>query len=145
MKYSALEIAKYVIVHEHNNGREISNLRLQKLLYFIQAKVLVETGEPCFDDIMEAWDYGPVVPVVYHEYKIFGSLDIKINPIKVTIEGKIAELIDLIIDYCSKFPTYQLVEITHKQNPWKQAYKRGAKVEIKSSSIKDYFISTEIK
>lgn len=143
MKYSALDVAKYVINHEHNNGREISNLRLQKLLYFVQAKILVETGDTCFDDTMEAWDYGPVVPIVYHEYKIFGSLDISLGYMEVNIDKKIAKFIDLIIDYCSNFPTYQLVEITHNQNPWRQAYKRGAKIEIKASAIKEYFISRD--
>ena len=115
MAYSALEIAKYVINHEHNNEREISNLRLQKLLYFVQAKVLVETEEPCFEEEMEAWDFGPVVPCVYHAYKIFGSWDLSFSGAVPSIAEVISEKIDSIIDYCQSFPTRQLVEITHKQ------------------------------
>lgn len=145
MAYSALEVAKYVINHEHNNGREISNLRLQKLLYFVQAKVLVETGDPCFDDVMEAWDYGPVVPVVYHKYKIYGSWDIQISDVLVDIEDRIRTFIDAMLDYCRNYPTYQLVEITHKQDPWIQAHQRGTKSEIRPSAIKQYFLSKNSK
>ena len=145
MAYSALEVAKYVINHEHEQGREISNLRLQKLLYFVQAKVLVETGNPCFDDVMEAWDYGPVVPIVYHRYKIFGSLDIKIPATSVELEYGTKNLIDAMLNYCWNYPTYQLVEITHKQKPWIQAHNRGVKSEIKPSAIKEYFLSKNSK
>ena len=141
MAYSALEVAKYVINHEHNKGREISNLRLQKLLYFVQAKILVETGEPCFEEEMEAWDFGPVVPCVYHTYKIFGSWDLSFSGTVPSITEVISEKIDSIIDYCQSFPTRQLVEITHNQDPWKNVYKRGQKNKISNDSIKDYFLS----
>jgi len=141
MAYSALEVAKYVINHEHNNGREISNLRLQKLLYFVQAKVLVETENPCFEEEMEAWDFGPVVPCVYHTYKIFGSWDLSFSGAVPSIAEVISEKIDSIIDYCQSFPTRQLVEITHNQDPWKNVYKRGQKNKISNDSIKDYFLS----
>lgn len=140
MTYSALEIAKYVINHEHNNGREISNLRLQKLLYFIQAKVLVENdGVPCFNEEMEAWDFGPVVPCVYHTYKIFGSWDLDFSGEVPKIKDEIAEKVNSIIDYCAPFPTRQLVEITHNQDPWKNVYKKGQKNRIPNPSIWEYF------
>lgn len=140
MAYSALEIAKYVINHEHSKGREISNLRLQKLLYFIQAKVLVETGDPCFEDIMEAWDFGPVVPCVYHTYKIFGSWDLSFTGEVPAIIEEISQMIDSIVDYCQSFPTRQLVEITHNQDPWKNVYIKGQKNRISNDSIRDYFL-----
>lgn len=140
MNYSALEIAKYVISHEHSCNREISNLRLQKLLYFLQAKVLVEKDNPCFSDDMEAWDYGPVVPAVYYYYKIYGSMDIRRNEVFSLKDCSLTEIIDGMLDFCKDFPTYQLVEITHRQKPWKDARSRGAKSIISKSSIKDYFL-----
>lgn len=139
MAYSALDVAKYVINYEHSQGREVSNLRLQKLLYFIQALVLVETDGPCFLDEMQAWEYGPVVPNVYHIFKIFGSLDIREKEEAPLIEEKIAGYIKEMIDFCKDFPTSQLVEITHKQDPWIQARKRGLKSVITTTSIRDYF------
>lgn len=141
MAYSALDVAKYVIKHEHDNNREVSNLRLQKLLYFVQAKILVETGAPCFDDDIEAWDYGPVVPVVYHKYKIFGSLDIRLSESMPAFDNSTAESAGAMLDACKDYPTYQLVDITHSQSPWKKAYRRNMKTVIPQESIRSYFAS----
>lgn len=140
MAYSALEVAKYVINHEHNEDRPITNLRLQKLLYFVQAKVLVETGEPCFEDEMEAWEYGPVVPIVYEAYKKYGNLPIIeeqqiTEKIKASIQNNIGE----ILNYFGSTPTFGLVQITHGQTPWIEAKKHGLHSKISAESIKDFF------
>lgn len=139
MAYRALDVAKYVINYEHSQGREVSNLRLQKLLYFIQVLVIVETGGPCFPDEVQAWTVDPIIPNVYHIFKIFGSWDIKEKEETTLIEDKIADYIKEMVDYCKDFPTSQLVEITHKQSPWIQARKRGLKSVITTNSLRDYF------
>ena len=137
--YRALDIAKYIINHEHEEGREISNLRLQKLLYFIQAKFIVETGKPCFSDPIEAWDFGPVVTSVYHEYKLFGSFDIASTDTAVSIDEESASRIKNMLDFCSHYPTYQLVEITHNQTPWKRARENPFSHVITLDSMEQYF------
>ena len=104
MVYSALDIAKYIIYYEHSKGREVSNLRLQKLLYFVQAKFFQIYGEPCFYENMEAWDFGPVVVSVYHEYKIFAALDIMMNIEKPPLPKKVSAVIDNILDYVAPYP-----------------------------------------
>ena len=68
--YDVLLMAKYIIKYCNKSNLPISNLKLQKLLYFIQAAFLVEKGHACFPDEIEAWDFGPVVPAVYYKYKI---------------------------------------------------------------------------
>ena len=52
MTYSALEVARYIVHHEAKQNRSVSNLRLQKLLYFVQAQFAVNAtdGQPCFKD-----------------------------------------------------------------------------------------------
>jgi len=55
----------------------MTNMRVNKLLYFAQGECLRKLGKPLFDDDMEAWDYGPVVPPVYQTYKGFGREPIK--------------------------------------------------------------------
>lgn len=139
MANSALEVAKYVINHEHKEGRPITNLRLQKLLYFVQAKILVETGNPCFDDEMEAWDFGPVVPSVYHNYKFFGAWNLmdEPKPPKLPEENRINEM----LKKCSVYPTNQLVEITHTQRPWIEAYAKGRGTVIHNKDIRDFFLN----
>ena len=137
--YRALDIAKYIINHEHEEGREISNLRLQKLLYFIRAKFIVETGKPCFSDPIEAWGFGPVVTSVYHEYKLFGSFDIASTDTAVSIDEESASRIKNMLDFCSHYPTYQLVEITHNQTPWKRARENPFSPVITLDSMEQYF------
>lgn len=140
MAYSALEIAKYVINHEHTEKREITNLRLQKLLYFVQAKLLVETGDPCFDDKMEAWAYGPVVPVVYDEYKKYGNLPIlEKQALSENLDEKTENYINEILNYFAETPTFGLVQITHNQTPWIEAKRKGLHSTIEIESIKKYF------
>ena len=140
--YDVQLIARYVINRCAQNERPNSNLKLQKILYFVQAEFLVGMGKACFDDEIEAWTYGPVVPAVYFEYKIFGSTNIPDqgdNDFE-SISRQDKDCLDAIIDVAAKYSASSLVEITHRQSPWKNAYRRKDKV-IKQSEIKEYFIS----
>lgn len=139
MAYSALDVAKYVINYEHSQGREVSNLRLQKLLYFVQAKVLMETGEPCFEDEMQAWEYGPVVPVVYKEFCRYRNLPIEKQSLNTKIDSIITALIENILEYLSEISTSELVQITHCQDPWVEAKKKGNRQPISIAAIGKYF------
>ena len=72
--YNALDVATYVIKYAHTSGCEesMSNLKLQKILYYIQAAFLVEKNRQCFKEAIIAWEFGPVIPEVYQKYKIYG-------------------------------------------------------------------------
>ena len=76
MIYKVLDVSRHVINYSNTQDYGISNLKLQKILYFIQAFFLVSTPEQCFEEKIEAWDFGPVVPEAYREYKQYGSGDI---------------------------------------------------------------------
>ena len=138
--YSALNVAEHIIKRCNEQGRPISNLKLQKILYFVQAEFLVSTGNVCFTDTIEAWDFGPVVPSVYHRYKVYGSASIPYFPARVLgrILTRDLQIMDEIIDECAKFSASRLVDITHAQTPWKKAYRSFSKV-ITPESIKCYF------
>lgn len=139
--YKAIDVAKYVIEHEDACDRSTSNLRLQKLLYFVQAQFLVSRGEACFYDRIEAWDFGPVVPNVYHEFKFFGSFDIPSSLAKdrMPLSSGDEQLINDMIDYCARYATSSLVHLTHNQKPWIDARKKGKNAEITVEAIKEYF------
>lgn len=76
MSYDVLDISRYIIGYSNIKDYEISNLKLQKILYFVQAYFLIQRGLPCFKEKIEAWDFGPVVPVAYKEFKKFAGMDI---------------------------------------------------------------------
>ena len=125
--YSALLISRYIIKRCNEINKSISNLKLQKLLYFVQAEFLVSKDKPCFYEKIEAWDFGPVVPEVYRKYRIYGSASIPY--IKGIENGKILSddqaLINEIVDICSKYSAAMLVEVTHAQEPWKKAVSKA--------------------
>ena len=157
--YSVLDISRFIINYCNEEDYNLSNLKLQKILYFIQAYYLskTESKEPCFKERIEAWDFGPVVPVAYHEYKRFGSTNIP----KVTTyielddndfwQSKVVEykdevvkdsdkdLIRKLVDNFSKFSTTRLVQITHNQSPWINAYRQGENNVISIEAIRSYF------
>ena len=144
MSYDAMEVARYIIYHEEQAGRPVSNLRLQKLLYFIQAKFLIVKHAPCFMERMEAWDFGPVVPTVYHQYRYYGGgiIPFQGNP-SFSFHQDDQKLIDMMLDDCSRHSTSALVEKTHQQDPWKNAYassQMGLDDEISINSIYKYFV-----
>lgn len=138
--YSAVDVARYIIWYCKRQGYSISNLKLQKILYFVQAEFLVNTGKPCFSEEIEAWDFGPVVPIAYRKYKHFGSSDI---PDAVSDNNVIAdedkELIKTVIDKFADYSATDLVSLTHNQFPWIDAYIPHMNREITPDAIREYF------
>ncbi len=101
----------------------------------------MKQGRLCFFEDIEAWDFGPVVPEVYREYKIFGSSDIPTFIVnrRVSLRSNEMDLINGMVDECSQYTASQLVEITHSQKPWSVAYHRGRNRVISNDSIREYF------
>lgn len=87
MVLKALDVAKYVLsLTDEKSGNTISNLGLQKLLYYVQGYYIACFNKPLFEENILAWDHGPVVKEVYEEYKKY-----KYNSIpkyKLTLEEK---------------------------------------------------------
>ena len=138
--YAALDVAKYIIAYCKKNHKPVSNLKLQKILYFVQAQFLVEEGEPCFYNKIEAWELGPVVPDVYHHYKAYGS-----NPIVLFKDGNFGisfhdrQVINQIVDLCNRHTVSELIDFTHRQTPWIQAQEQGYNTQITNDSIRKFF------
>lgn len=140
--YSVLDVARYIIWYCKEQGYTISNLKLQKILYFVQAEFLVSRGEPCFYEEIEAWDFGPVIPEVYHEFKIYGSSAIPRSEAKnsnILILNRDKCMIDDMVDECANYSASYLVEVTHNQDPWNDVYEKYCNNIISKESIKEYF------
>lgn len=159
MVYKVLDVCRHVINYSNEHDYGISNLKLQKILYFIQAYFLrnKKDNSPCFGEKIEAWDFGPVVPEAYHEYKQYGSGDIPTiesyimfddndiwNSKRVEFEDTIIAdedkvLIDKVIDKFADYSATDLVSLTHRQSPWIDAYAPYQNNEITINAIKEYF------
>lgn len=142
MIYPAEAIAKYIIWHEWEAKRPVSNLRLQKLLYFVQAYCIATDGVPLFEDKMYGWDFGPVVESVWRKYRFYGSMiiaDIE-DCSNAHIFKTDKERIDLMLEACSDKSNTELFDIASDQIPWKMANKGFTKDrEITIESMKRYF------
>lgn len=75
--YEALDVARYVINRSIELGYPVTNIKLQKLLYFIQKEFIKERGEGCFKEPIVNWRHGAVVEEVYDEYKKYQDVKIK--------------------------------------------------------------------
>lgn len=143
---NVFDVCDFILFYETKHKRPLTNLRLQKLLYFIQVEFLLELEQPCFDARMEAWHYGPVVTPVYNRYKGYGSYNVEPNDFGnlENSEGKIKKirLIKEVLDDCSKKKTSELVEITHRQQPWTSNYKNGDG-EITIKCLRHYFLGED--
>ena len=63
-------VANYFIAMGMNEEESfMSNLRLNKLMFYAQAWCLATSGKPLFEADFEAWDFGPVIPAIYQKYK----------------------------------------------------------------------------
>ena len=143
-KLSALDVANYVISLASNNviGDDgevegVTNLKLQKILYFIEAYSLAVAGKSLFPDSIEAWEYGPVIPSVYHKFKTFGSSPIIQKETKVKVDEKTASLISDVWNTFNKYSASRLVDITHRHDPWKNTYAKNSKSGLKTSISRD--------
>lgn len=138
--YSAHDIACYIVYSEYMNNRRVSNLRLQKLLYFVQLFYCAATGNVCFNDRMEAWQYGPVVPSIYFEYKSFGADNIvpMFDNCHDHISREDCDFIDGILSECAAKTNTDLVNITHNQDPWRDAYNHVGSRVISNEAIQRF-------
>lgn len=123
--YLALEIAKYIIDKCTKDNCPISNLQLQKILYYIQREFL-QQGVIAFPEEIEAWQFGPVVPEVYRQYCGFGALPIRMRYM-VRIELDDIRMINPIIEKKRILNPWDMVSDTHSSGKaWDLIYRDGA-------------------
>lgn len=108
----------------------LTNLELQKMLYLAQMMFMgTHDGERLLNGAFEAWDYGPVIPVLYSQVKSFGSAPIKdiffgVGEVK---DQDRAKMLDDAYDQLSPKTAGQLVSITHwNKGAWAKHYRQGA-------------------
>ncbi len=119
---TASEIAKYFIGASQRRNKPISNLKLQKLLYYAQAWHLVLHERPLFSDDIEAWVHGPVVRQVFREYRTFGWKPIEIDrKSDVTFDIQTVQHLDEVEGVYGKFGGIELERMTHREAPWRDA------------------------
>ena len=140
--YTADEVARWFIAFNEQNiengAEQISNLKLQKLLYYAQGAILALTGKPLFEDPIVAWKHGPVVKEIYHQYNRHGADGIQIEDgfAAPDIDEDTAAVLREVYRVFGQFSAWMLREMTHAEAPWKETEQSGV---IARDKIKRYF------
>jgi uncharacterized phage-associated protein len=155
--YDVLDISRFIINHSVRAGKGISNLKLQKVLYLVQAYFLIKRGVPCFRERIEAWDFGPVVPEAYREFRSYGSTLIpfissyivfdreniwnsrRVKTDEDIISERDRKTIAEVTDFLSGFSATALGDLTRSQLPWMNAYAPNERNEMTCEAIRSYF------
>jgi len=132
----AIKIANYLIRFSHDHGDPISNLKLQKLLYYAQAWHLALYNKPLFDEPIEAWVHGPAVRSVYGSFKSYSWKPIHEVPQKSDLSKHIKTHLDDVMEVYGGLSAFDLERMTHSEMPWIRARGNTPRDEPSSAVIK---------
>jgi uncharacterized phage-associated protein len=143
---TAQEVADYVIHVAHEAGAPLSNLKLQKILYYAQAWHLAIFDQRLFPETFEAWVHGPVIPELYRKYQSTGWRDIEPSAEKPGFSPELEEFLRELLEEYLPLDAYRLELMTHREDPWIHA-RNGLPIDapsnqtIDESDMRDYYRS----
>jgi uncharacterized phage-associated protein len=114
-------VADYILRAANEAGEPVTNLKLQKLVYYCQAWSLALREKPLFDEKIKAWVHGPVIPQLYHRFKSAGNQPIDAEPEAPSLTEEECDLIDKVLDVYLGFSSWDLERLTHAEEPWIEA------------------------
>ena len=142
MTYSALTVAKWFLYRnqievENGSADYISNMKLQKLLYYAQGASLALLDKPIFNDEILAWEHGPVVRTVYRAYKSNGSNGIEYGGDYCgSIKEEDENILEQVYNIFGQYSASGLRNMTHRETPWLETNRNNV---ISLDLIKNYF------
>lgn len=145
-----MDVAKWFLARNDEDYKTgiadepISNLKLQKLLYYAQGSVLALTDSPLFENDIYAWVHGPVVPEVYRKYKGNGSRGIPFDGgFNRDLLGKeINCILESVYKIFGQYSAWKLRDMTHEETPWKETPINDV---ISKEAIKKYFVENYVE
>lgn len=163
--YPIEALANTLLTRSEERGINVDPMKLQKLMYVAHGYYLAASGSPLIDEAFEAWQYGPVAPTIYHEFKHCGShpikrgarasrtifelsdedeLDMSVDHPYLPDDDTLAsQILDYVLDtYGAKSAVY-LSDLTHKINsPWektKRVHSKMRNVPISNDLIAEHY------
>ena len=128
----------FLKLSEPESGDGLTNLKLQKLLYYVHGFNLALNNEPMFDAEIKAWEHGPVVPEIYHLFKDHGAniipIDYDVELASLSKQNK--SLISEVNKVYGQFSGWKLRDMTHKESPWKET---NLNAEITHKKLRKFF------
>ena len=144
--YKAHSIAVKIVLIAQEKGKALSNLKMQKLLYFAQGWSYVFFKRALFKEDLEAWVHGPVCGAIYHHFKFRIPFE---KILKKELTEKIAketgEFLDNLWEFYEDWSGWDLERLSHKEGPWKDYFEKGKNNIIPKEKIKEFFQNTYSK
>ena len=123
--YKAIDLANYIVDKCIKDDTPITNLQLQRILYFVQ-KDFLKRGYQAFSDDIEAWRCGPVVPNVYFYFCGFGAMPISISRGSIPNLTSDKNVIDNIVEAKRSLAPWEIAKETSKiTGAWSKVYDNG--------------------
>jgi len=135
----AKHVANYLLgLSDPDVGDIMSHLKLQKLVYYCQGFHLALYDKAFFADRIYAWEHGPVIKSLWHEYKDYGPEAIPKPNItyKSFFDKKQQELMGEVYEVFGQFSAWKLRNLSHSEPPWKETAKDSV---ITHNKMKMYF------
>lgn len=154
--FSPAAVANEILIRAKQDGEPITQIKLMKLVYICHGWHLAIVGRPLLNERVRAWQFGPVLPSLYHEFKRFGSRPIKGLSVELTLESGdddflhprvpgdaeyAHEVIDQVWSIYGGLSASQLVKLTHADDsPWFEAFDhRERNIVIDDAKIAEHY------
>lgn len=141
--HTATDVARWILNYNNVQMEEagadfISNLKLQKLLYYAQGCTLAFLDRCLFKDDIVAWEHGPVVEAVYHQYKVNEGRGIeKFGCVQEYYSPEEEAVLKTMYENFAQYSAWGLRNMTHRETPWRETLKNHI---IPADKIKNYFL-----
>lgn len=142
MSARAIAVANYLLQQCAKNGDPaVTPMQLIKLAYIAHGWTMGLTGKPLLDEQVAAWQYGPVIPSIYHAVKHFKSLPVSQLPtVPVAFSDDERNIMDQVAQKYGRFTGVQLSAMTHQLGtPWDITWKRSGKNAVISNDLIETF------
>lgn len=141
---TALDIAN-AFIDRYSKDLHLTNLKLNKLVYYAQVESLRETGRPLFTDQVQAWGYGPVIPSVYRAYKAYGNRRIMQISDDYRIDSYAEKVMSIVAQKYGYLTAFDLVDYSHRKgSAWEKHMMVSVIKQLRSKPLPDHGISVSI-
>lgn len=141
-KLNPIDVSKYIINYLNEKSYPVNHLKLQKLLYYIEAWYTVFTGSNLFEEQIEAWQHGPVIRKVWDYFKnksiLYDNLKIS-KGFELKASKEQIEIINDVLDEYGDKTGYYLETLTHSEEPWKIARRKNKYID--KNTMKQFYSS----
>lgn len=148
MGYPPKTIAEYFLRKAQEQGSALTPMQVLKLVYIAHGWQLALNHRPLVDKPVEAWQYGPVIPSLYHHYKRFGGGVIRDIPdTPPSVDPSDGNVMDQVWDGYGSWSGISLSSLTHEAgSPWSTTVRQsGLGAVIPNDLIEDYYARLAVR